>query len=160
MRLVDKILAFVFLNKQPKSCFVYKWEAFFFFVFFIYQKTKLPTDKLFCFCEQNHFEMRNRNQTKKNLNWSFCFFVVDSFCLLPPQAKQKNALLQKWGDHSEDNTLALFEVWKTFLSLHCWFFWAKTAWNQKERKANFFLTLFQTTLGFMFNVVVFFRNAI
>ena len=121
-------LTFVFSNKQPKSCFVYKWETFFFFVFFIYQKTKLPTDKLFFFCKQNHFEMRNRNQAKKKLNWSFCFFV-DSFCLLPPQAKQKNALLQKWGDNSEDNTLALFEVWKTFLSLHCWFFWAKTVWN-------------------------------
>ena len=89
-------LAFVFSNKQPKSCFVYKWETFFFFVFFIYQKTKLPTDKLLFFCKQNHFEMRNRNQVKKQLNWSFCFFV-DSFSLLPPQAKQKNALLQKWG---------------------------------------------------------------
>ena len=42
-------LAFVFSNKQPKSCFVYKWETFFFFAFFIYQKTKLPTDKLFFF---------------------------------------------------------------------------------------------------------------
>ena len=121
-------LTFVFSNKQPKSCFVYKWETFFFFVFFIYQKTKLPTDKLFFFCKQNHFEMRNRNQAKKKLNWSFCF-LVDSSCLLPPQAKQNNALLQKWGDNSEDNTIALFEVWKTFLSLHCWFFWAKTVWN-------------------------------
>ena len=122
-------LTFVFSNKQPKSCFVYKWETFFFFVFFIYQKTKLPTDKLFFFfVNKTILKWETETKAKNKSNWFFCFFV-DSFCLLPPQAKQKNALLQKWGDHSEDNTLALFEVWKTFLSLHCWFFWAKTVWN-------------------------------
>ena len=88
-------LTFVFRTSNQKVVLCTNEKLFFFCVFFIYQKTKLPTDKLFVFvCKQNHFEMRNRNQAKKKLNWSFCFFV-DSSCLLPPQAKQNNALLQK-----------------------------------------------------------------
>ena len=35
-------------------------------------------------------------------------------------------------------------------------FWAKTVWNQKESKANFFLTLFQTTLGYVYVILFFF----
>ena len=110
-------LAFVFLNKQPKSCFVYKWEKFFFLCIFHLPENKAPNRQIvFYFCKQNHFEMRNRNQAKKKLNWSFCFFV-DSFCLLPPQAKQKNALLQKWGDNSDDNHSASNRHWFHFSPL-------------------------------------------
>ena len=70
-------------------------EKLFFSLYFSFtRKQSSQQTNCFSFCKQNHFEMRNRNQAKKKLNWSFCFFV-DSFCLLPPQAKQKNALLQK-----------------------------------------------------------------
>ena len=74
-------LAFVFLNKQPKSCFVYKWETFFFFVFFIYQKTKLPTDKLFFFV--NKTILKWETETKQKRSWtgpSVFLLILLAFC--------------------------------------------------------------------------------
>jgi hypothetical protein len=40
--------------------------------------------------------MRKRNQAKKKLNWSFCFFVHSLPFANQANQKQKNALLQKW----------------------------------------------------------------
>ena len=96
-------------------------EKLFFLYFSFTRKQSSQQTHCFFFVNKTILKWETETKQKKKLNWSFCFFV-DSFCLLPPQAKQKNALLQKWGDNSEDNTLALFEVWKTFLSLHCCFF--------------------------------------
>ena len=75
-------LAFVFSNKQPKSCFVYKWETFFFFVFFIYQKTKLPTDKLFVFFV-NKTILKWETETKQKRSWtgpSVFLLILFAFC--------------------------------------------------------------------------------
>ena len=74
-------LTFVFSNKQPKSCFVYKWETFFFFVFFIYQKTKLPTDKLFFFV--NKTILKWETETKQKRSWtgpSVFLLILLAFC--------------------------------------------------------------------------------
>ena len=64
-------------------------EKLFFSLYFSFtRKQNSQQTNCFFFCKQNHFEMRNRNQVKKKLNWSFCFFV-DSFCLLPPRQNKK-----------------------------------------------------------------------
>ena len=103
----------LFFNKQAEM------RKFFFVFFFICQKTKLPTDKLFFFVNKTFCKIRNRNQAKKKLNWSFCFFV-HSFRLLPLGQTKKNALLLLFlNNKSEQNTLVVFEVGKAFLNLHC-----------------------------------------
>ena len=82
-------LAFVFSNQQPKSSklFCVQMRNFFSMYFLFTRKQSSQQTNCF-FCKQNHFQMRNRNQAKKKLNWSFCFFV-DSFFLLQPQTNQK-----------------------------------------------------------------------
>ena len=87
-------LAFVFSNKQPKSCFVYKWETFFFFVFFIYQKTKLPTDKLFFFV--NKTILKWETETKQKTSWTGpSVFLLILFAFCHPRQKQKKRALTK-----------------------------------------------------------------
>ena len=110
-----------FPNKQPKSCFVHKWESFF-FVLFIYHKTKFPTDKLFFFLWTKLFFNEKEKPSKKEDELVLLFFC--SFLPFATQAKQKKR-------DTKVRTLAFFEVGKT---LHCCVFWAKTVWNQKKTK--------------------------
>ena len=81
-------LAFVFSNKQPKSCFVYKWETFFFFAFFIYQKTKFPTDKLFFFV--NKTILKWETETKQKRSWTGpSVFLLILFAFFHPRQNKK-----------------------------------------------------------------------
>ena len=134
-------LAFVFVNKQPKSCLCTN-EKLFFSLYFSFTRKQAPNRQFFLlFVNKTISKWETETKQKKKLNWFFCFFGR-FFIPFATTGKRKKTLLQKWGDHSDDNKYGLFEIRKTFLNLHCWFFWAETVWNQKGRKSNFFSTLF------------------
>ena len=79
---VQHLLLF-FRTSNQKVVLCTNEKLFFSLCFSITRKQSFQQTNCFFFCKQNHFEMRNRNQAKKKLNWSFCF-LVDSSCLLPP----------------------------------------------------------------------------
>ena len=103
-------------------------EKFFFSLYFSFTR-KQSSQQTNCFFFVNKTILKWETETKQKRSWtSPSVFLLILFAFCHPRQNKKTRFY-KSEETIVRTTLALFEVWKTFLSLHCWFFWAKTVWN-------------------------------
>ena len=90
------------------------------------------------------FQKIPKKQHDLSLGFDVFLFIFFSFCH-SSKKKQKAVFTKVRTTH-----LFFLKSEKFLLKPHCCSFWVKSVWNQNERKANFILTLFQTSLGYVY----------
>ena len=150
-------LAFVFSNKQPKSCFVYKWETFFSLYFSFTRKQS--SQQTNCFFFVNKTILKWETETKQKRSWtgpSVFLLILFAFCH-PRQNKKRRFYKSEETIVRTTHSLCLkFE--KLFSAFIVVFFELKLF--EIKKKSKLFLKVISNNFRFYVHRFFFLRNAI